>query len=82
MESTFFTRERIIEGVILVLAVAGIWYALSKTAMNRETSSTATTTEETSLGATIYAESSNPLSDVPEQKPVSNPIDDAYKNPF
>lgn len=86
MQSTFFTREHIIEGVIAIVLLVGTWFLISETIEKRTilpNITTASSTEtEASLGATIYAESSNPLSDVPDQKPVSNPIDDAYKNPF
>lgn len=36
------------------------------------------------LGTTLYENSQNPLNDkLPEESaPVSNPLDDAYKNPF
>ena len=39
--------------------------------------------EEESLGGALYEKANNPLEDkLPEQSPVANPINDAYKNPF
>ena len=39
--------------------------------------------EDESLGGTLYEKANNPLEDkLPEQSPVANPIEDAYKNPF
>ncbi|MDO8521491.1 MAG: hypothetical protein Q7S52_05245 [bacterium] len=39
--------------------------------------------EEESLGGALYEKANNPLEDkLPEQSPVANPIDGAYKNPF
>jgi len=36
-----------------------------------------------SLGGSLYEKTQNPLQDkLPEQSPVANPINDAYKNPF
>jgi len=36
-----------------------------------------------SLGGSLYEKSQNPIEDkLPEQSPVANPINDAYKNPF
>jgi hypothetical protein len=36
-----------------------------------------------SLGGSLYEKSQNPLEDkLPDQSPVANPINDAYKNPF
>lgn len=39
--------------------------------------------EKESLGGALYEKANNPLEDkLPEQIPVSNPLNDAYKNPF
>lgn len=39
--------------------------------------------EEESFGGALYEKASNPLEEkLPEQAPLANPLEDAYKNPF
>jgi len=41
------------------------------------------TQKDQSLGGALYEKASNPLENkLPEQSPVANPLDEAYKNPF
>ncbi len=81
--------------VILIVAGIAVWYVVSQSGPAPVASSVPVVAPETkppapavavttsSLGATLYEKSQNPIQNkVPEIAPTANPIKNVYKNPF
>lgn len=70
--------EAVIAAIVLI-ALVGFFYSAS--VFSRKESPQANSVE--GLGDSLYNKSNNPIENkLPEATSVTNPLDDAYKNPF